>query len=218
MNISIPKQVAVLQKNLVKVFNYQLNTLLYTEDGSIYLVIEPSDGYWKGGRYPFSIEFPDDFPNNPPNVKSLDEDIPHPNIGYGSVCLNILKYDWDPSLGIVDIIQGLLFLFYEPAFDDALTDVFYDYVDCDELPFEQYVSQIVNSSIELQRNQRLSLLYQENEYVVNLSRSIVTDVIRSQIDYREITQPANPLKRRYSKNCEYECEDNEIALRKYISI
>jgi ubiquitin-conjugating enzyme E2 M len=219
MKISIPKQVAVLQRNIVKVFNYQVNTLTLNDDGSIYVVIEPSDGYWKGGRYPFSISFPDDFPENPPSVTNLDEEIAHPNISTdGGVCLNILGYEWDSSYGIADIIQGLLFLFYEPAFDDALTDAFYYNDDYPTLNFDEYVRERIRVSIESQRNKRLALLDEENGYIVSLASSIVSEVVRSQVEYKEVEISINPLKRRHSKNFESEPENVEISLRRYISI
>lgn len=218
MKISIPKQIALLQKNIVKIFNYQLSTLLYQEDGSIYLIIEPSDGYWKGGRYPFSIYFPDDFPDDPPNVISLDEEILHPNISNdGSVCLNIIGDDWNSSLGIEDIIQGLLFLFYEPAPDDALTDAFYGYYGKTET-FEEFVSRKVKDSIDVQRDKRLAMMDYENNYVLNLSKSIVSEVIQSQVDYQECIQTTNNINRKHSKNYESEFERNEDMMRKFISI
>ena len=57
MRIPIPKQVEILHKNLAKVFKYQVNTLTLNDEGRIYVIIEPSDGYLKGGRYPLSITF-----------------------------------------------------------------------------------------------------------------------------------------------------------------
>lgn len=220
MKISIPKQVAVLQQNIVKAFNYQVNTLTLNDDGSIYVVIEPTDGYWKGGRYPFSISFPDDFPENAPNVTNLDEEIPHPNISTdGLVCLNIFEHDWDSSYGISDIIQGLLFLFYEPEFDDALTDAFIYHYDYPTLSFDEFVRErIIRVSIENQRTKRLALLDEENRYIVSLASSIVSEVVKSQVDYKEVDISINPLKRRYSKNFEGESESVEISLRRYISI
>ena len=210
MKISIPKQVAVLQRNLVKVFDYQVNTLTLDDYDNIYVVIEPSDGYWKGGRFPFKIEFPADFPDCPPDVINLDQEIVHPNISTcGRVCLNILSDEWDSSFGIADIIQGLLFLFYEPAFDDALTDTFY----CTDDPVW-----MISVSIESQRSKRLALLDEENGYIVSLASSIVCEVVKSQVDYKEAEIPINPLNRRYSKNFEAEPKNAEISLRRYISI
>ncbi len=38
----------------------------------------------------------------------------------GNVCLNILRADWKPVLGINTVILGLIFLFIEPNPDDPL--------------------------------------------------------------------------------------------------
>ncbi|RYG57487.1 hypothetical protein EON66_00280 [archaeon] len=45
----------------------------------------------------------------------------HPNITYeGKVCLNILREDWRPVYDLSIVINGLLFLFYEPNATDPL--------------------------------------------------------------------------------------------------
>jgi ubiquitin-conjugating enzyme E2 M len=128
MRIPIPKQVEILHKNLAKVFNYQVNKLTLNDDGSIYVIIEPSDGYWKGGRYPISITFPYNFPNGAPLAWNLDSELLHPNIAReGPVCLNTLYLDWKSSYGLEDIIQGLLLLFHHPDFDKPNSDSIYYY-------------------------------------------------------------------------------------------
>ena len=38
----------------------------------------------------------------------------------GNVCLNILRADWKPVLGMNTVILGLIFLFIEPNPDDPL--------------------------------------------------------------------------------------------------
>ncbi len=38
----------------------------------------------------------------------------------GNVCLNILRADWKPVLGINAVILGLIFLFIEPNATDPL--------------------------------------------------------------------------------------------------
>ena len=45
----------------------------------------------------------------------------HPNIDLqGNVCLNILRADWKPVLGINAVVLGLIFLFIEPNPNDPL--------------------------------------------------------------------------------------------------
>jgi len=45
----------------------------------------------------------------------------HPNIqSDGSVCLNLLREDWQPTLSLEDVIMGLLHLYVSPNPDDPL--------------------------------------------------------------------------------------------------
>ena len=63
----------------------------------------------------------------PPRV-SCKTEILHPNIRYEeqghAVCLNIFD-EWEAHFGWDDIIQALLFLFYEPNWDDPLNEYFF---------------------------------------------------------------------------------------------
>tara|TARA_B110000285_G_scaffold12113_1_gene12021 strand:- start:27 stop:413 length:387 start_codon:yes stop_codon:yes gene_type:complete len=90
--------------------NFVLNVDLTAQDGCI----------WQGGKYIFSIEVPNNYPFAPPKCK-LQTPIYHPNIDLeGNVCLNILREDWKPVLGVNSVILGLIFLFIEPNPNDPL--------------------------------------------------------------------------------------------------
>ena len=68
----------------------------------------------------FSIDVPNNYPFNPPKCKLITP-IYHPNIDLeGNVCLNILREDWKPVLGVNSVILGLIFLFIEPNPNDPL--------------------------------------------------------------------------------------------------
>lgn len=78
------------------------------------------DCLWIGGKFKFSVACPNDYPYNPPKVH-CDTPVYHPNIDtQGNVCLNILRADWKPVLGVNPVILGLLFLFIEPNPTDPL--------------------------------------------------------------------------------------------------
>ena len=75
---------------------------------------------WKGGSYEFSVQIPRNYPYEPPKCH-CDTPIYHPNIDTeGNVCLNILRADWKPVLGVNPVILGLIFLFIEPNPNDPL--------------------------------------------------------------------------------------------------
>ena len=72
------------------------------------------DCLWKGGKYEFRITIPYAYPHEAPLVH-CDTPVYHPNIDTeGNVCLNILRADWKPVLGVNPVILGLVFLFIEP--------------------------------------------------------------------------------------------------------
>ena len=84
------------------------------------VIISPDSGLWSGARYNFSLTIPALYPHEPPKCH-CDTQIYHPNIDMqGNVCLNILRADWKPVLGMNAVILGLIFLFIEPNPDDPL--------------------------------------------------------------------------------------------------
>ena len=99
--------------------------VVFAQDGSIMsfnvdINLKNEDCMWKGGRYNFSIEISPNYPHDAPKVKCMTQ-IYHPNIDLmGNVCLNILRDDWKPVLGINAVILGLIFLFIEPNPNDPL--------------------------------------------------------------------------------------------------
>ncbi len=74
---------------------------------------------WKGGKYKFTVVVDAGYPHIAPKPH-CDTMIYHPNIDtLGNVCLNILRSDWKPVLGINTVILGLIFLFVEPNGNDV---------------------------------------------------------------------------------------------------
>ncbi len=97
----------------------------FPEDGNImrfevHVDLTKEQCYWKGGKYKFTINVSANYPHEPPKCH-CDTQIYHPNIDMqGNVCLNILRADWKPVLGMNAVILGLIFLFIEPNPDDPL--------------------------------------------------------------------------------------------------
>lgn len=75
------------------------------------VTICPDSGYWKGGRFVFSVAVLKSYPHDAPKVH-CDTKVYHPNIDLqGAVCLNILRDDWKPIMNLNQVILGLQFLF-----------------------------------------------------------------------------------------------------------
>jgi len=81
--------------------------------------LTPDEGLYKGATFAFKIEVPKQYPFSPPKVECATTPIYHPNIDFeGHVCLNILRKEWSPTMGITTVLFGLNHLFSEPnAFD-----------------------------------------------------------------------------------------------------
>ena len=91
------------------------------------VTVNPPDGTWLGGEFNFRLNIPDQYPHEPPKATYLGPTrLWHPNIegdddrSEWGVCLNILRKDWRPVLGIRDIVFGLEMMFFEPNIDDPL--------------------------------------------------------------------------------------------------
>jgi len=104
------------------------------------VVLLPNSGLYEGGRFVFSVQLPEDYPESAPSIM-CDTKIFHPNIDYtGCLCFNILSDEWDNSLRLVDYAHALLWLLYQPNLDSRLNG------DCPQDP-EEFAS-MVKTAIE----------------------------------------------------------------------
>jgi len=103
------------------------------------VIVVPQDGLWKGAKFKFVVKTPNGYPHDPPAV-SCDTRVYHPNIDLqGKVCLNILRAEWNPCLGIQHVLMGLMTLFLEPNADDPLNKEAADLMVNDKKKFEKNV-------------------------------------------------------------------------------
>ena len=73
---------------------------LCEEDLSLWIakIQGPQDSPYQGGLFVLSIEFPNDYPFQPPKI-IFNTRVYHPNIHEnGHICLDILKDKWSPAL------------------------------------------------------------------------------------------------------------------------
>ena len=74
-------------------------------------MVGPLDTVWEEGTFKLSLVFTQEYPNKPPEINFTTKMF-HPNIyNDGSICLDMLKSDWNPSydvFGILTTIRTLL--------------------------------------------------------------------------------------------------------------
>lgn len=69
---------------------------------------------YAGGQFRVKLSLPKDFPSNPPKAYFLTK-IFHPNVASnGEICVNTLKKDWKPDLGIKHILLTIKCLLIVP--------------------------------------------------------------------------------------------------------
>ena len=98
------------------------------------------DGLFRGAKIEFRIYVSDGFPAQPPEITCLTE-IYHPNFEFeddydiedgGNVCLNLFDEHWNSDCTLEDVVQGLLFLIYNPNLADPLNSLFYGSEDVED--------------------------------------------------------------------------------------
>ncbi|XP_055388836.1 uncharacterized protein LOC129617803 [Condylostylus longicornis] len=143
---SVPGQ----RESLIKMSKYALNLLKkqlsdIQQDDSLFSVdlidndffkweiwfVGPAGTLYENGSFHAVLNFPDDFPNNPPTMK-ITEEMWHPNIyADGTVCISILHPPgtdefneqetaderWRPILGVETIMVSFMSLLSSPNVD-----------------------------------------------------------------------------------------------------
>ena len=82
----------------------------------------PADTPYVGGRFRVKLALDKDFPQSPPKGFFLTK-IFHPNVSArGEICVNTLKRDWKPDLGIKHVLLTVKCLLIVPNPESALNE------------------------------------------------------------------------------------------------
>lgn len=113
----------------------------------VFVDLTKEECLWKGAKYKFTVTVSPNYPHEPPKCH-CDTQIYHPNIDMqGNVCLNILRADWKPVLGINAVILGLIFLFIEPNPNDPLNEEASSLMRTNEAAFKDKVKKTLKGGV-----------------------------------------------------------------------
>jgi len=83
-------------------------------------IMGPQNSAYDGGVFFLDINFPQDYPFKPPNVR-FQTKMYHCNVNdKGGICLDILKDNWSPALTISKVLLSICSLLTDPNPDDPL--------------------------------------------------------------------------------------------------
>lgn len=131
MNIYTQKELFRIRKHIKRITNDQIADLdIDIDTGTVQITVCPNDGWWEEGQYKFTLDF-SPYPEAAPKIKCNSNTIIHPNIENttecGDICLNLLDEWGEYEISATQVFLGILFLFYQPNFDDPLSYHGYDY-------------------------------------------------------------------------------------------
>ena len=86
--------------------------------------ITGADGtIYEGQTYKLALNFPEDYPYNPPTLL-FTTNIYHPNVDtHGNICLDILKENWSAAYNVQTLLVSLRSLLAEPNVDSPLNSI-----------------------------------------------------------------------------------------------
>lgn len=106
----------------------------------------PQNTIWEEGTFRLSIKFPEKYPNKPPVIHFTTKMF-HPNIyADGSICLDLLKKDWNPSYDIYAVLNSIRILLGEPNPSSPANNVAAELYQQNQKEYNRRVKLIIEES------------------------------------------------------------------------
>jgi ubiquitin-conjugating enzyme E2 A len=78
------------------------------------VLLGPAETAWEDGVFKLTLEFSEDYPHKPPEVKFVST-LFHSNVyGNGNICLDILQHNWSPAYDVSAILTSIQSLLTDP--------------------------------------------------------------------------------------------------------
>lgn len=107
-------------------------------------IFGPRNSPYQGGKFKIEIEFPLNYPFQPPHIMFKTQ-IFHPNINkLGAICLDILNNKWTPALDIHKVILSIYSLLIDPNPNDPLSPDVADVYKKDKRMFDNMAKNWTN--------------------------------------------------------------------------
>jgi ubiquitin-conjugating enzyme E2 A len=110
------------------------------------IIIGPSGGPFRDATLRLVLDFQENYPDKPPNVKFITQ-VFHPNVySNGELCLDILQNRWSPTYDIAAILTSVQSLLHDPNPDSPANSEAARLYQHDKLQYEQRVKDCVEES------------------------------------------------------------------------
>ncbi|KRZ70286.1 Ubiquitin-conjugating enzyme E2 1 [Trichinella papuae] len=110
------------------------------------IIFGPQDSPFEDGTFKVILQFTEEYPNKPPNVKFLSKMF-HPNVySDGSICLDILQNRWSPTYDVAAILTSLQSLLDEPNPNSPANSVAAQLYQENRKEYNKRVQQVVELS------------------------------------------------------------------------